>query len=89
MYDTNVLQVQSMLLSLHFGRLFWIDDEFEFRSCPAFEDGTGDFDNSDYVSEWEDLEGVDLHKLLYIHKSELINKLDYAGSLSFSDKQLV
>ena len=78
-----------MLLSETFGRFFWIDDDLEFRSCPAFQDGTGDFDNSDYVSEWEDLEGVDLHKLLYIHKSELINKLDYAGSLSFSDKQLV
>ncbi len=89
MYDTNVLRIQSMLLSLHFGRIFWVDDDLEFRSCPANVDGTGDFDCSDYVSEWTDLEGLDMHKLLEIHKSELINKLDYAGSLSINGQDLV
>jgi len=78
-----------MLLSLHFGRIFWVDDDLEFRSCPANVDGTGDFDCSDYVSEWTDLEGLDMHKLLEIHKSELINKLDYAGSLSINGQDLV
>ena len=45
-----------------FGRIFWVDEDFEFRSCPQYLDGTGDFDNSDYVSEWDDWEGVDLQK---------------------------
>ena len=57
-----------------FGRIFWVDEDFEFRSCPQYNDGTGDFDNSDYVSEWEDLEGISLHKLLYIYKSLLLSK---------------
>ena len=59
-----------MLLSETFGRFFWIDDDLEFRSCGAFVDGTGDFDNSDYVSEWEDWEGVDYNELFNIHKAE-------------------
>jgi len=78
-----------MFLSETFGRFFWVDDELELRSCPANVDGTGDFDCSDYVSEWTDLEGLDMHKLLEIHKSELINKLDYAGSLSINGQDLV
>ena len=78
-----------MLLSLHFGRIFWVDDDLEFRSCPANVDGTGDFDCSDYVSEWTDLEGLDMNSLLAIHKAELINKLDYAGSLSINGQDLV
>ena len=58
-----------------FGRIFWVDEDFEFRSCPQYLDGTGDFDNSDYVSEWDDWEGVDLQKLFAIHKSCVINKV--------------
>lgn len=78
-----------MLLSETFGRFFWIDDDLEFRSCGAFQDGTGDFENSDYVSEWCDWEGVDYNELFNIHKTELINKLDYAGSLMHNAKHLV
>ena len=33
-----------------------------------------DFDYIDYVSEWEDLEGVELNKLFNIHRLEIINK---------------
>ena len=47
-----------MYSSEFFGRLFWVDDDLEFRSCPQYTDGTGDFDNADYVSEWCDWEGV-------------------------------
>ena len=83
------LKISIMILSETFGRFFWIDDDLEFRSCPAFVDGTGDFDNSDYVSEWCDWEGVDYNELFNIHKTELINKLDYAGSLSLNGKHLV
>ena len=57
-----------MLMSLHFGRHFWLDQDDDFCSCPTNIDGTPDEDNWDYVSEWSDLEGVDLDKLFYIHK---------------------
>ena len=68
-----------------FGRIFWVDEDFEFRSCPQYLDGTGDFDNSDYVSEWDDWEGVDLQKLFAIHKSCVINKVEHANSLTFKE----
>ena len=62
-----------MYSSEHFGRLFWVDDNLDFRSCPLFVNNTGDFDRTDYVSEWQDLEGLELDKLLEIHKIELLN----------------
>jgi len=74
-----------MYSSESFGRLFWVDDNYDFKSCPQFVNGTGDFDNADYVSEWTDWEGVDVKLLLNIHKFELINKVQYAGSLSLND----
>ena len=64
-----------MYSSETFGRLFWVDDNLDFKSCPQYVDGTGDFDNQDYVSEWDDLEGVDLDKLFYVHKSLVIDKV--------------
>ena len=63
-----------MLLSLHFGRHFWLDDDNELMSCPSFVDSQPDLDNQDYVCEWEDLEGLDLGKLLYIYRSLLLDK---------------
>jgi len=63
-----------MLLSLHFGRHFWLNDDNELMSCPTFVDGNPDKLNEDYVSEWTDLEGVDIGKLLDIHKSLLLTK---------------
>ena len=71
-----------MYSSEAFGRLFWVDDNYDFKSCPQFVNGTGDFDNEDYVSEWTDWEGVDVKLLLNIHKFELINKVQYANSLT-------
>ena len=70
-----------MYSSETFGRLFWVDDDFEFKSCPLCIDGTGDFDMEDYVSEWQDWEGVDYNLLLAIHRCELINKVQYKGSI--------
>ncbi len=55
-------------MSLHFGRHFWLDEEHELCSCPTFTDGTPDLDQTDYVSEWTELEDVDLSKLLYVHR---------------------
>ena len=75
-----------MYSSETFGRIFWIDDDYEFKSCPLCVDGTGDFDCEDYVSEWTDWEGVDMNLLLGIHRCELLNKTQYAGSLSLNDK---
>ena len=31
-----------MYSSESFGRLFWVDEVLEFKSCPQFTDGTGD-----------------------------------------------
>ena len=56
-----------MYASETFGRIFWVDDNFEFKSCPLCIDGTGDFDATDYVSEWEDWEGVNYNELFNIH----------------------
>ena len=74
-----------MYSSETFGRLFWVDDNLDFKSCPQYENGTGDFDNADYVSEWDDFSEVDVKLLLNIYKCELINKVQYAGSLSHKE----
>ena len=78
-----------MYASETFGRLFWIDDDFEFKSCPLCVDGTGDFDVEDYVSEWCDWEGVDMNLLLAIHRCELLNKTQYAGSITHREAPVV
>lgn len=72
-----------MFVSDSFGRHFWVDENDQFRSAPSFQDNTADMDNADYVSEWTDLEGVNLDLLLNIYKSELHNKWNYANSLSW------
>ena len=56
-----------MFLSNKLGRHFWVDDEYELRSCPSFVDNTGDFDNADYVSDWDDFSEVDVKELLNIY----------------------
>ena len=71
-----------MYSSETFGRIFWVDDDYEFKSCPLCVDGTGDFDMEDYVSEWTDWEGVNMEILFNIYRCELINKVQYAGSLT-------
>ena len=71
-----------MYSSETFGRLFWVDDNLDFKSCPQYDNGTGDFDNEDYVSEWDDWSEVDMNLLLNIYKNELINKVQYANSLT-------
>ena len=78
-----------MFKSNKFGRIFWVDDNYEFKSCPLCIDGTGDFEMEDYVSEWEDWEGVDYNKLFSIHKFCIINKLNYAGSITHREAPVV
>ena len=72
----------------HFGRAFWVDVNNDFRSCPLFNNNEPDLDHIDYVSEWTDLEGVDLNKLFNIHRIELFNKTDHGGLLQNSDFNL-
>ena len=78
-----------MYKSETFGRIFWVDDNYEFKSCPLCIDGTGDFDVEDYVSDWEDWEGVDYNKLFNIHKFCILNKINYAGSLTHTEAPVV
>ena len=73
-----------MFKSNKFGRIFWVDDELEFKSCPLNVDETGDFTCEDYVSEWTDWEGVDYDLLFNIHQSCIINKHNHAGSLTIN-----
>ena len=65
-----------------FGRIFWVDDNLDLKSCPQHVDGTGDFDCADYVSDWEDWEGVNMSLLFQIHRTCLHLKNDYANSVS-------
>tara|TARA_Y100001963_G_C6743236_1_gene430140 strand:+ start:792 stop:1022 length:231 start_codon:yes stop_codon:yes gene_type:complete len=74
-----------MFCSKSFGRMFWVDDNTDFRSCPQFDNGTGDFDNADYVSEWTDWEGVDINNLFNIHSFCLNNLWNHSNSLTMKD----
>tara|TARA_B100000287_G_C20335467_1_gene663555 strand:+ start:459 stop:695 length:237 start_codon:yes stop_codon:yes gene_type:complete len=74
-----------MYSSESFGRIFWVDDNYDFKSCPQFVDGTGDFDNYDYVEDWTDWEGVNISLLFKIHRFCILNKKDYAGSLTHKE----
>ena len=78
-----------MYSSETFGRIFWVDDNYEFKSCTLCVDGTGDFDCQDYVSEWQDWEGVDYNKLFNIHKFCILNKINYAGSITHREAPVV
>ena len=73
-----------MYKSETFGRIFWCDDNLDFKSCPQFVNGTGDFTCEDYVSEWTDWEGVNISLLFDIHKACLFNKREYAGSITLN-----
>ena len=78
-----------MYASETFGRLFWVDDNYEFKSCPLCIDGTGDFTVEDYVSEWEDWEDVDYNELFNIHKFCILNKINYNNSLTHREAPVV
>ena len=74
-----------MFKSDTFGRAFWVDVNNDLRSCPLFNNNEPDLDQIDYVSEWTDLEGLELDKLLNIHRKELINKIEYEGKYDYND----
>ena len=78
-----------MYASDTFGRLFWVDDTYDFKSCPLCIDGTGDFTCEDYVSEWDDWSDVDYNKLFNIHKFCILNKINYNGSLTHREAPVI
>ena len=78
-----------MYSSQTFGRWFWLDDNYEFKSCPLNVDGTGDFNCEDYVSEWTDWDDVDYNELFNIHKFCILNKIEYAGSLTHKETKVI
>jgi len=71
-----------MYSSDFFGRLFWVDDNLDFKSCPLNVNGTGDFTCEDYVSDWTDWDGVNVSLLFQIHRTCLHLKQDHHNSLS-------
>ena len=64
-----------MIHSMAFGRAFWLSEENEVCSAPWRKDGTVEIANMDYVSEWTDLEGVDMSRLMDIIKKLIDNKM--------------
>tara|TARA_X000000950_G_C13342896_1_gene429257 strand:+ start:75 stop:410 length:336 start_codon:yes stop_codon:yes gene_type:complete len=54
--------------SEEFGRHFFIDIAFDFISAPSLKSGGYDESQLDYVSNWTDMEGVNLSKLFDIYK---------------------
>jgi len=74
-----------MFHSKSFGRIFWVDEDHNFKSCPERIDGTGDFDMEDYVSDWTDLEGVNMSNLLDIHMACLNILWNHANAITIKD----
>ena len=72
-----------MIHSMAFGRAFWLDEENEVCSAPWRKDGTVDMAQMDYVSEWTDLEGVDMYRLMDIIKQLINDKMNkYADNVN-------
>ena len=72
-----------MIHSESFGRAFWLDEENEVCSAPWRKDGTVDMAQMDYVSEWTDLEGVDMYRLMDIIKQLINDKMSkYADNIT-------
>ena len=65
-----------MIHSESFGRAFWLDEENEVCSAPWLVDGTVDTAQMDYVSEWQDMEGVDITRLMDIVKRLIDDKMN-------------
>ena len=72
-----------MIHSESFGRAFWLDDDNEVCSAPWRVDGTVDTANMDYVSEWQDMEGVSMYRLMDIVKRLIDDKMNkYADNVN-------
>ena len=65
-----------MIHSESFGRAFWLDDDNEVCSAPWRKGGTVDTANMDYVSEWQDMEGVDMSRLMEVIRRLIDDKMN-------------
>ena len=77
-----------MFKSNTFGRAFWLDEHFNLQSCPLFNNNECDYSQIDYVSEWTDLEGLELDKLLNIYRIEVLNEIKNEGQYDYNDFNL-
>ena len=66
--DSLEFKPMQTIESEHFGRHFFIDIAFEFLSAPSLKSGGYDESQLDYVSNWTDMEGVNLHELFGIYR---------------------
>ena len=80
-----------MYSSFHFQKIFWVDEKLVFKCCPLNDDQTtGNFDNTVLVNVKtveniiKDIEDVNL--LLDIQKGEILNQLNYNGSLTMREQ---
>ena len=55
-----------IVMSFTFGMGFWIDEDGTFMSCPAFENGSFDIENSVAVDEWDDISVYSKEELHYL-----------------------
>ena len=75
MYDTCINRIHPMIQSEAFGRTFWLDADDNFKSAPTLVNGGADYDARDYVSDWEDWDGVNVDLLLAIYRQLLTTKI--------------
>ena len=68
----------------YFGMTFYFDDNNDLMYAPSLIAGGYDKDCEGYVSEWDDWEGVNYDILFNIHQSCVLNKNDYANSLTIN-----
>ena len=80
-----------MYSSFHFQKIFWVDEKLVFKCCPLNDDQTtGNFDKTSNVNVKtveniiKDIEDVNL--LLDIQKGEILNQLNYNGSLTMREQ---
>ena len=80
-----------MYSSFYFQKIFWVDEKLVFKCCPLNDDQTtGNFDKTSNVNVQtveniiKDIEDVNL--LLDIQKGEILNQLNYNGSLTMREQ---
>jgi len=80
-----------MYSSFHFQKIFWVDDKLTFKCCPLNDDQmTGNFDKTVLVNV-KTVENIisdteDINLLLDIQKGEILNQLNYNGSLTMREQ---
>ena len=75
-YYNIINHIFPMIQSEVFGRTFWLDANDNFKSAPSLVSGGADYEMRDYVSDWQDWDGVDVNELFAIHRELLSSKID-------------